>query len=228
VVAAERDPRPPVAPVWARAGRLAGARPWGRHATEAAAGVGLLGVSWLLLADRADRVPSWEAEVFDAINSLPEGLRWPVWPVMQLGNFWMCAVGGLGVYALTRRTRPALAATSAVLLGWTAAKVVKHLIQRGRPGDLLDQVELRESDLDGQGFVSGHTTIAFALATVVTPLLPTRWRWAPFTVASAVGFARIYYGAHLPLDVLGGAGLGILSGLVASVAFGTIAPRRSG
>ena len=207
-----------------RARRLASARPWGRHATEAAAGIGLLGLSWLLLADRTDTVPAWEADVFDAVNGLPEALRWPVWPVMQLGNFLMWVVGAALVYALTRRVRPALAAASAVILGWAAAKVVKEAIQRGRPGDLLDHVRLRESDLEGQGYVSGHTTIAFALATVLTGLLPGRWRWVPYPVACMVGFARVYYGAHLPLDVLGGAGLGILCGLVASVVFGTIDP----
>ena len=223
--------QPPRTSAPSRSSRLAGARPWGRHATEAAAGIGLLGLSWLLLADRADTVPGWEADVFDAVNGLPEALRWPVWPVMQLGNFWMFIVGGAAVYALTRRVRPALAAAVAVGLAWVAAKIVKDTIQRARPGDLLDHVNLRESDLHGQGYVSGHTTIAFALATVLTAVLPGRWRWLPFPVASGVGFARVYYGAHLPLDVLGGAGLGILCGLAASVAFGTIDPsdpRRPG
>ncbi len=211
--------QPPGTSAPSRASRLAGARPWGRQATEAATGVGLLGVSWLLLADRPDTVPGWEADVFDAVNGLPEALRWPVWPVMQLGNFWMSIVGGAAVYTLTRRVRPALAASAAVVLAWVAAKVVKDAIPRARPGDLLDHVNLRESDLDGQGYVSGHTAIAFALATVLTAVLPGRWRWVPFPVASGVGFARIYYGAHLPLDVLGGAGLGIVCGVVASVAF---------
>ena len=211
-----------------RASRLAGARPWGRHATEAAAGIGLLGLSWLLLADRTDTVPGWEADAFDAVNGLPDVLRWPVWPVMQLGSFWMWVVGGFSVYALTRRVRPAVAAASAVILAWLAAKVVKDAIQRARPGDLLDHVTLRERDLDGQGYVSGHTTIAFALATVLTGVLPGRWRWVPYPLACGVGFARIYYGAHLPLDVLGGAGLGILCGLVASVVFGTIHPSARG
>jgi undecaprenyl-diphosphatase len=35
-----------------------------------------------------------------------------------------------------------------------------------------------------------------------------------------VGFARIYSGAHLPLDVVGGAGLGLLSGTLARWALG--------
>jgi glycosyltransferase 2 family protein len=210
-----------------RAGGLAGARPWGRHATEASTGVCLLGVSWLLLADRSDTVPDWERDVFDVINGLPDALRWPVWPVVQLGNFWMVAAGGIGVYALTRQVRPALAASSAVLLGWLAAKVVKEVVQRGRPSDLLEQVELRESGVHGQGYVSGHAATAFALATVVTPLLPGRWRLVPFGLASLVGIARVYYGAHLPLDVVGGAGLGILCGLLASIIFGTIHPVHS-
>ena len=120
--------------------------------------------------------------------------------------------------------RPAAAASLAVLIAWVAAKIVKRLIERGRPGDLLDGVELRESGLHGHGYVSGHTAIAFAVATVLTPLLPGRWRLVPFAVASLVGLSRIYYGAHLPLDVVGGAGLGILSGLLASVVCGTVDP----
>jgi membrane-associated phospholipid phosphatase len=206
-------------------GGLAGARPWGRHATELATGVALVALSWLVLTDATtERAPGWEVDLFGGVNDLPDWLRWPIWPVMQLGNFWMAAVSGLGVYALTRRWRPALATTTAVLLAWVGAKVVKGLIERGRPADLLDDVHVRETGLHGHGYVSGHTAIAFAVATVVTPLLPGRWRLVPFSLAGLVGFARIYYGAHLPLDVVGGAGIGILSGLVASLAFGTIDP----
>ncbi len=211
-----------------RARGLAGARPWGRHATEAAAGAGLLGLSLLLLADKANTVPHWEVRAFDAINGLPDALRWPLWPVMQLGNLWMVVAGGLGVYALTRRLRLALAASTAMLLAWASAKAVKHLVQRGRPGDLLTSVRIRDAGLHGQGYVSGHTAVAFALATVVTPLVPRRWRLVPYGVAALVGLARIYFGAHLPLDVVGGAGLGILCGLVASIAFGTIDPVHDG
>src|SRR5512145_89932 len=151
-----------------RARRLAGARPWGRHATEAAAGIGLLGFSWLLLADRTDRVPGWEVDVFDAVNRLPDLLQWPIWPVMQLGTFAMYVVAGAVAYALTRRMRPALAAMTSVAVAWLAARFVKEAIQRGRPADLLDHINLRQSEPAGYGYVSGHTCVAFAWATVLT------------------------------------------------------------
>ena len=58
-------------------------------------------------------------------------------------------------------------------------------------------------------FPSGHTSTSFACATILTLAFP---RAAPgfFLLALAIGFSRIYVGAHYPLDVVGGAVLGIL------------------
>jgi glycosyltransferase 2 family protein len=211
-------------PGWRAA--LAGARPWGRHATELAAGAALLGLSLALLAEGTSTVPGWEARLFREINDLPGFLEAPLWPIMQLGNLWMVAAGSAFVWALTRRWRPTAAAATAVLLAWFGAKVVKQIVARARPADLLVNVHIREAGIHGNGYVSGHTATAFAFATVLTPLLRGRWRYVPFGVAAVVGLARIYFGAHLPLDVLGGAGLGVLCGLVASIIFGTIHPVR--
>jgi undecaprenyl-diphosphatase len=44
-------------------------------------------------------------------------------------------------------------------------------------------------------------------------------------IVTAVGLARVYVGAHLPLDVLGGAALGLVTGAVGRMAFE--APGRS-
>ena len=214
-------PRPPTG--WRR---LTSGRRWGRHGIELAVGAGLFLVSRVLLDERKDVVSGWEVDLFRMVNDLPDALRWPLWPVMQLGNFWMVSVGAVIAYLVTKRVAPALAVATAVLSAWILAKFIKRLLERGRPAELLDDVHLRESGIHGRGYVSGHVAIAFAVATVLTPLLPGRWRYVPFTLAAGVGFARVYYGAHLPLDVLGGAGVGILCGVAASVAFGTGRPGR--
>ena len=73
---------------------------------------------------------------------------------------------------------------------------------------------LPQIGIEGLGFVSGHAAVAFALATVVVPWLPGRWKVLPWVLAAVVGFARVYSGAHLPLDVVGGAGVGIMCGTV--------------
>ena len=49
---------------------------------------------------------------------------------------------------------------------------------------------------------------AGALAWVITPYLPGRWKIVRWATVAIVGFARIYLCAHNPLDVLGGLGSG--------------------
>jgi undecaprenyl-diphosphatase len=58
-------------------------------------------------------------------------------------------------------------------------------------------------------FPSGHAATSFAAAIVLTFYAP---RWAPLWIllAVAIGFSRVYVGVHYPLDILGGAVLGVL------------------
>src|SRR5204862_8021124 len=61
----------------------------------------------------------------------------------------------------------------------------------------------------GFGYPSGHSAVSAALAFAALPYLPARWRWWVLVVPVIVGFARVYVGAHLPLDVVGGWAIGI-------------------
>ena len=58
-------------------------------------------------------------------------------------------------------------------------------------------------------FPSGHATIAFACATVIAWASP-KLAVPAFLLAAAIAFSRVYAGVHWPLDVLGGAILGVL------------------
>ena len=58
-------------------------------------------------------------------------------------------------------------------------------------------------------FPSGHSSAAFACATVLAWASP-RLRVPAFVLAAAIAWSRVYVGVHWPLDVLGGAVLGVL------------------
>lgn len=85
-------------------------------------------------------------------------------------------------------------------------------------------MHLRHVPAGGLGFVSGHAAVATFLATVAWPYLGRAGRWVAGTVAALVCLARVYVGAHLPLDVVGGAVLGIAVGTATLLLLGRPPP----
>lgn len=164
-----------------------------------------------------------ERSTFDAVNSVPGVPFGPVWLLMQAGNVAAVAVAGLGAL-VARRPRLAAGLVVAGALAYAGAKVVKQFVTRGRPTTLVDDVELHGDVAQGLGFVSGHAAVAVALAVVAFPYLGRRARWAVAALAVFVCVARVYVGAHLPLDVVGGAALGLLVGAGVRLLFGRPAP----
>ena len=184
---------------------------WERRPADAvAAGVGVLILAAGMLAVRDESVSSLEECVFEAVNDLPEALYPVLWPFQQLGALLMGPLVVI-VVAITRRFRLAFAALFATVAKLVLERVVKAMVTRERPGTSIGpDVHLRgDVHAEGESFVSGHAILVTALAGVVTPYLSGRWKIAPCLVVVVVMFGRIYVGAHNPLDVVCGAGLGL-------------------
>ncbi|MEP7177851.1 MAG: phosphatase PAP2 family protein [Pseudonocardiales bacterium] len=160
-----------------------------------------------LVAARGRRVGKWEHVATRRLNRLPDALHGPVWLVMQSGALGAPLVAG---GAATLAGRPGLAARLAGsgVSAYLLAKGVKRVVRRGRPGELVTGIRIRGHPASGHGYVSGHAAVSMALATEALPLFTAKARPVPIATASVVALARVYVGAHLPLDALGGAALG--------------------
>jgi undecaprenyl-diphosphatase len=168
-----------------------------------------------LAAARERRVGTWEHRATRGINRAPDALHRPLWLTMQAGTFGAPFVAGGLAYAAGRPElgrRLAGSGVSAYLL----AKLIKRLVRRGRPQALVPGIRIRGKPASGHGYVSGHAAVSMALAAELAPMLGRAARPLPFVTASMVAVARVYVGAHLPLDALGGAALGLALGRTTS------------
>ncbi|MGZ8582289.1 MAG: phosphatase PAP2 family protein [Actinomycetota bacterium] len=173
------------------------------------------------------RVGGAERAVFESINGLLEALEPPMLAAQFLG---VLAIGPIvAVVALVaRRPRLAVAAVLVTIGKLLAERVVWEFVQRNRPGETEPEAIVRGGTATtGVSFVSGHVVLTAGLAWVATPYLHGRWRIVPWLVVALVAFARIYLGAHNPLDVVGGAALGLAIGGAVNLALG-VPVERSG
>jgi undecaprenyl-diphosphatase len=171
-----------------------------------------LGVALLLgsLAEaRRHRLSDYEEQAFRLANDATDRIRIPVRGVMQAGTFG--TVPAASALALLFR-RPRLAASFAVggTLAWVVVKLIKPVGGRERPNGVLYDVTLRERIEGDLGWPSGHTAVSTTLAFVAAPELPRPARRALAGIVATVGFGRMYVGAHLPHDIVGGAGIGMM------------------
>lgn len=185
--------------------------PLGRRRLTAAISVAGLAASYLTARQRP--LPPTELDLTTAINNAPDVVAVALWPIMQLGNvFGPLLVAGAVAIRLHRWEFPA-AIVAVGMATWSAAKLIKDQVERGRPATYLPDIVVREGDGGGFGYLSGHSAVAAATAIMVMSLLPPRWRPVPIVIAFLVGNARIVYGEHLPADVVGGWSLGAICGL---------------
>lgn len=172
--------------------------------------VALAALGWSAVRARDHRVSNSEERVFRVANDASDRIEWPVWAVMQSGSLAavFVATGAAARHPGVSRTSAPIIASAGTAM-WGGIKLVKPLIGRGRPEHHLASVNVRGAAQTGLGYPSGHAAVSTTLALLLTRSGPGRRMG--IAIAGATGVARMYAGAHLPLDVVGGFCMGRLA-----------------
>jgi membrane-associated phospholipid phosphatase len=164
-------------------------------------------VTSTLVAKRG--VYGWEVAIFQAINGLPGSLRPYLWVLNQYGTVVTVPVATV-VALLFRKWLLALSFAISGVAVYFLAKVIKEYVERGRPSAILEGVVERETfSPDSLGYPSGHAAVAWAITIIVVAYMGRPWQIAAIILAIVVPISRMYVAAHLPLDLIGGAALGV-------------------
>lgn len=156
-----------------------------------------------------------EILIFRKVNELPDEVYWPLYGVMQMGSYGG-VLAGASLAAAARRPRLARDILVVGSMAYGIAKVMKETINRKRPLSLLveimKEIRVRGQPASGLGYPSGHAATSAAIATAAAPHLPPAGRAALSAGTALTGLSRIYVGAHMPDDVIGGWALGWMLG----------------
>jgi len=116
-------------------------------------------------------------------------------------------LGKRGMYGVSSR------ALKSTLVSGAAAIVLKSMVGRERPADSPDSpFAFHPFKVSDNSFPSGHSAVAFALATSLAREIKGQWDDAAFfTLATVTAYSRMHDDRHWASDVVFGAGIGILS-----------------
>lgn len=171
------------------------------------------------LAIQSPKNSELETAIGTWVYRWPEFLLPPMLVVTQLGNVIFALLLVAFLTAL-HKYRLALRVVMAACLAYISTSVLKLVVHRPRPADQITDIISREGLTFGFGYPSGHTALAVALGLTIMPIIPSKYRWLVFVVMALVATSRLYLGVHSPLDVIGGAAIGVL------VAYGVQSIRR--
>jgi membrane-associated phospholipid phosphatase len=169
------------------------------------------------------RVDVWAFLVFNLRGARPAWLDWIMLGFTQVGS----ALGALAIGLILFFTDNRLVSYEFFLGSitlWLVVELVKALVRRSRPSFRVTQARIIGLRAIGRSFPSGHTSQAFFTATLLAPYLHAG-AWIVvllYGMALLVGITRMYVGAHYPRDVLAGAILGSMWGLLGALVNGYV------
>jgi len=155
-----------------------------------------------------------DVSLFRAINNGRNGFSNTIIPISDKSVLPVSIALPVGLAGISRANKNYYDENTAVLLalseitGTAFTFGIKNIIKRNRPFVNLKDVffDKYNSPTDRYSFPSGHTTMVFSMATLLTLRYPDKpvVITASFLYAGLIGYGRMYLGVHYPSDVMGG------------------------
>lgn len=160
-----------------------------------------------------------ELYFFRFMNELP-GFLTPLFTLISLFGTIGFVFVATGVSIVRKHYAHSLKFLLAGVTAWLVVKWLKTFEFRPRPSEILPNVQLRESLDSVIGYPSGHAAVVAALGVVAYHSLPKKFhKYITFLIIS-VCLSRLFLGMHLPVDVIGGFGIGLAIASVLNFIFG--------
>lgn len=118
----------------------------------------------------------------------------------------------------------AVAALSVILSRGIITEAIRFFYPQPRPFEVLGITSLFPENLLNS-FPSGHTAFLFALGMALW-FFNRRWGTCYLILAAVVGVARVFAGVHWPVDILGGAAVGIISAFLIQLLLRPYSPKE--
>jgi len=186
-------------------------------------GAALFGASAILLKTGT---LGWDESLFRTLNQVPAAAASVLTPLSRLflpaGILAVVVLGVVYVVARNHSVMPVAAGALSAGIAWGLAHAAKAIADRPRPYAVMADVVLRQPPAHGTSFPSSHSAVTLAVAIALVPFLARPLAAAAIGYAVLVGWSRVYLGVHYPLDILGGAGIGMAAGGVILLALGML------
>lgn len=156
-------------------------------------------------------VGDWERSITRSVFEWPDAFAVVLRPAMELGNRLVAVVVAI-VVGWRRGIRAGVTVCAGALAAWVVATVGKGIVGRPRISAVALGAPARDA-VHSASFPSSHVAVAVAVAVGVALVGVGRPRWALLPVALLTGVARMWVGVHLPLDLVGGALVGVAGAL---------------
>jgi undecaprenyl-diphosphatase len=144
--------------------------------------------------------------------------------VAEYALIWIVICILIFIFDKKEKKKKILIVLTSLVLSYLAAEVVlKGFLFRERPYLVFEGIKTLGKIWKDSSFPSGHVASSAAAITAIVFVYKIKKLWKvllPVLIISLVAFARVYSGMHYPSDVLTGALIGVICGIISVRLYG--------